>query len=60
MYQGKSYIRQEMLLIINGLEMSSDVESLLRDMADRSGLQDVKEFAHVVAVAKDSGEISLG
>lgn len=55
MYQGKSYIRQEMLLIINGLEMSSDVESLLRDMADRSGLQDVKEFAHVVAVAKGSG-----
>ena len=54
-YQGRSYIQGELKVIIAGLEMSTDVKVLLNDLAERSGLDDVKEFASVSAVAGRSG-----
>lgn len=55
MYQGKSYIQKEILIIIKGIEMNSDVEDLLINLADRSDLEDIRQFAQVVSVAKGSG-----
>lgn len=55
LYQGRSYIQGELKVIIAGLEMSTDVKVLLNDLAERSGLDDVKEFARISAVAGRSG-----
>lgn len=55
LYQGRSYIQGELKVIISGLEMSTEVRILLNDLADRSGLEDVREFARVSAVAGRSG-----
>lgn len=54
-YQGRSYIQAELKIIISGLEMSTDISKLLNDFAERSGLDDIKEFARVSAVAGRSG-----
>lgn len=54
-YQGRSLIEREVLIILRGLEMSADIEQLLGDLAARSGVEDIREFAGVVAVAKGSG-----
>ena len=55
LYQGRSYIQGEIKMIIAGLEMSTDVRVLLKNFAERSGLDDVMEFARVSAVAGRSG-----
>lgn len=55
MYQGKSLIQEEVLMIIRGLRMSEDVDVLLSDFAERSDIDDIKEFAKLVSVAKGSG-----
>ena len=55
MYQGRSYIQKEVLVIIKGIEMNSDIEELLLNLADRSDLEDIRQFAQVVSVAKGSG-----
>jgi tight adherence protein B len=54
-YQGESDIENETILVMKGLELSADVEELLEDFALRSGLDDVREFASMVSVAKSSG-----
>lgn len=54
-YQGRSLIEKETLYIVRGLQMSADVDVLLADFAERSGLADIREFAGVVKVAKGAG-----
>ncbi len=55
LYQGSSYIEQELAYILHGLEMNENIEALLADFGERSGNGDIMEFAQVVAVAKRSG-----
>ena len=55
LYQGRSYIQGEIKMIIAGLEMNTDMKILLKNFAERSGLDDVMEFAKVSAVAGRSG-----
>lgn len=55
LYQGKSYIEQELLHMIRGIEMNESVEILLLDFGERSGNADIADFSQVVAVAKRSG-----
>lgn len=55
LYQGNSYIEEELLHILRGLEMNKDIEALLLDFGERTGNDDILEFAQVVTVAKKSG-----
>jgi tight adherence protein B len=55
LYQGKSYIEEELKIIMKGIEMNEDREDLLADFGVRSDISDIKEFAQVVKVAKSSG-----
>ena len=55
MYQGSSYIEKEVMIVLKGLEINSDVDVLLGDFAKRSQVKDIEEFAHIVVVAKRSG-----
>lgn len=55
MYQGKSYIEKELKRIIHGISINKNVEDLLLDFGERSGIKDIKDFANVVAVAKRTG-----
>ncbi|MGN0395517.1 MAG: type II secretion system F family protein [Coprococcus sp.] len=55
LYEGKSYIEQEIELINKGLQLNVDIEVMLTDFGERSGVPDIREFAEVVSVAKKSG-----
>lgn len=55
MYQGSSYIEKELMIVLKGLEINSDVDVLLGDLAKRSQVKDIEEFANIVVVAKRSG-----
>lgn len=55
MYQGKSYMQDEVKLIIKGLNMNVDIETMLNDMAVRTDVEDIREFARLVTVSKGSG-----
>lgn len=46
---------EELRRIVNGLHMNQNLESLLLDLAHRSGLEDVQNFAQVFSAAKRSG-----
>ena len=41
--------------MIRGLRMHEDIEYLLQDMGERSGVREISEFAQVVGVAKRTG-----
>lgn len=55
MYQGHSLILGEMSSLINGLEMNQDIGKLIGDLAKRSGIKEIDEFAHIVSVSGKSG-----
>ena len=59
-YQGRGYIQEETHLIIRGIEMRTDVVALLQDLGERSGLDDIREFARVTRVAKGTGGNLIG
>ncbi len=48
-------ISRELLLLRRGLEMNVSLERLLEDLAKRSGLPQIEEFASVLSVAVRSG-----
>lgn len=54
-YDEKEMIFLEMDEMISGLRMNRPLEVLLKDFGNRSGVEDIKNFANVVAVAKKSG-----
>ena len=43
-YGDKAMITKEFSLIVRGLQLNTPVEILLKDFADRSGLEDVRNF----------------
>lgn len=51
----KSLIIEELLWIKQGLQNNFNLEELLLDLGERSGLEDLQEFAEVFAIAKRGG-----
>ncbi len=54
-YSKEAIIIKEVDGIISGLQMNVPVEQLLQTFGKRSGIDDITNFANVVAVAKKSG-----
>ncbi len=54
-YDRQAYIFEELYIILSGLRMNIPLERLLKDFGERSGIEDIKNFANVVMVAKKSG-----
>lgn len=54
-YENKEFIFQELDIIISGLRMNIPLTGLLKDFAERSGIEDIQNFANVVMAAKKSG-----
>lgn len=54
-YQDDAIIFHELDEIINGLNVNLSVEKLLKDFGERSGVEDIENFANVVTAAKKSG-----
>lgn len=50
-----AYIVKELTAITARLERNETLEEALRDLAERSGLEDIKNFAEVFSVGKRSG-----
>lgn len=55
MYPADSMIVLEFERIVNELYMNQTVEAVLKDFADRSGLEDIADFAEVFETAKRTG-----
>lgn len=56
LYPGKkSYIVYETELIIKRLQMNESIEAVLKDFAERSGVEEIQHFADVFSVCKRTG-----
>lgn len=55
LYEKNEMIFSELDVIVTGLKMNTPLEKLLKDFGVRSGVDDIKNFANVVSVAKQSG-----
>ncbi|SKB97466.1 tight adherence protein B [Lachnospiraceae bacterium] len=55
MYGGQGLIVKEAEVLTRRLRSNENLERILQDMADRSGLEDILDFANVFAAAKRSG-----
>ena len=54
-YEKDAMIFRELDEMIAGLKVNIPIEKLLMDFGDRSGVEDIENFANVVAAAKKSG-----
>lgn len=54
-YERKAAIFDELDCILTGLKMNIPLETLLKDFGERSGIEDIRNFANVVLAAKRSG-----
>ena len=52
---GYQYIVDELKIIIHGLECNTRVEELINDLAVRSGVKDIKDFAKLISTTKIYG-----
>lgn len=55
LYEKEEDIFTELNLILEGIRLNRPVEGLMKDFGMRSGVQDIRDFANVVAAAKRSG-----
>ncbi len=55
MYGKKGLMLQELDYMIRQMDLNQPVEALMSDFADRSGLEEVENFARIFAIAKRSG-----
>ena len=55
LYDKNAVIFEELNSILSGLGMNVELEILLKDFGERSGIDDIRDFGNVVAVAKKSG-----
>lgn len=58
-YREDDMIVQEFRGIVSKLQMNQNLEELLQSLAVRSGIEDVRNFAEIFAIAKRSAGISL-
>lgn len=59
-YGKQSYMAIELELIRNGLSNKRNLEEILFNLGDRSGISDIREFAEVFRIAKRSGGSMTG
>lgn len=55
LYGKKSYICIEISVIVKALKNNRNIEDLLDDFANRSGITDIKDFSEIFRIAKRSG-----
>lgn len=55
MYNSKSLIVEEFEAIVRQISMNRPVEDILKEFAERSGIDDIKNFAEVFITAKRTG-----
>lgn len=55
LYPQGSYITTEFLRIVQGVRMSKTVEEMLADFGNRSGLEEIQNFAEIFRIARKSG-----
>ncbi len=54
-YGTDSVMAKELFFIKVGLHNNQNLEELIRDLGDRSGIEDIRDFADVLAIGKRSG-----
>lgn len=54
-YQAESLIGKELFWIRTGMQNGRQVEELLQDLGERSGVEDILDFANILAIGKKSG-----
>lgn len=54
-YDKKALIFEELDLILQGLKINISIEHLLKSFGERTGIEDIRNFANVVSVAERSG-----
>lgn len=54
-YDETAYIIQELEVIISGMANNVDIEELLADFGERSGIEDIKDFANVFKICYRKG-----
>lgn len=54
-YPEGSYITMEFRRIVQGIRMNKQPEQMLYDFGERSGVEDIRNFAEVFVIAKKSG-----
>ena len=55
LYNKEAFIFEELSIIRSGLKVNVPLERLLKDFGERSGIDDIQNFANVVMAAKKSG-----
>lgn len=55
LFEKNAYIFEELDRMISGLKMNLPLEQLLKDLGNRSGVDDIQNFANVISAAKRSG-----
>ena len=50
-----TYIIQELELIVSKLSMNANIEDLFSDLAERSGIEDIRTFANIFDISKRTG-----
>lgn len=50
-----TYIIQELELMVSKLSMNANIEDLFNDLADRSGIEDIRTFANIFEISKRTG-----
>lgn len=55
LYREDDLIMVEMRFIVSNLKMNRNIEELLLDLSDRSGIEDIRNFAELFAVSKRTG-----
>ena len=55
LYPNGTLIDKELETILRGVQLNKPIEELLADFGNRSGMEDIRNFAEVVTVAKRSG-----
>lgn len=54
-HDGEAYILKELELITRRLQLNIPIEDCLRDLAKRSGLEDISNFVNIVVICKKTG-----
>ena len=54
-YDKESYIIKEMEVILSGMKNNIDIEELLSDLGERSGLEDISSFSEVFRISYRRG-----
>lgn len=54
-YEEDAFILKELEIVLNGMDNNIDIEEILADFGERSGLDDIKSFANVFKISYRKG-----